>query len=194
MKVVEVDLGDRTYPIYIGRGLLDQGELLRRHIPGKTALVVTNETVAPIYLDRQAPARGPARTPALACQSPSACRGTRPGWDGSTGGAAPGTAWHGSRGAAPRLLPPASTASLGTPPRPARRCLAAITAGGGIKAEVVVLPDGEQHKSLEVLQRVWDKALECRCGGGGGPAASLGGTRCEAACGAASLRQHACRT
>ena len=32
----------------------------------------------------------------------------------------------------------------------------------GIKAEVVVLPDGEQHKTLEVLQAVWDKALECR--------------------------------
>jgi 3-dehydroquinate synthase len=37
-----------------------------------------------------------------------------------------------------------------------------VTAGGKIKAEVVVLPDGEQHKSLEVLQKVWDKALECR--------------------------------
>ena len=94
MKVVEVDLGDRTYPIYIGRGLLDQGELLRRHIPGSTALIVTNETVAPLYL---------------------------------------------------------------------QRCLAAVTGGGGgIKAEVVVLPDGEQHKTLEVLQAVWDKALECR--------------------------------
>ena len=52
MKVVEVDLGDRTYPIYIGRGLLDQGELLRQHIPGKRVLIVTNETVAPLYLDK----------------------------------------------------------------------------------------------------------------------------------------------
>ena len=52
METVEVDLGDRTYPIYIGRGLLDQGELLRRHVPGKRALVVTNTTVGPIYLDR----------------------------------------------------------------------------------------------------------------------------------------------
>ncbi len=42
------------------------------------------------------------------------------------------------------------------------RCLHSITAGGGIKAEVVILPDGEQHKTLEVLQMVWDKALECR--------------------------------
>ena len=36
-------------------GLLDQGELLRKHIPGKTALIVTNETIAPLYLDRCAP-------------------------------------------------------------------------------------------------------------------------------------------
>lgn len=37
-----------------------------------------------------------------------------------------------------------------------------MTEGGKIKAEVVILPDGEQYKSLEVLQKVWDKALECR--------------------------------
>ena len=42
-------------------------------------------------------------------------------------------------------------------PAPPRRCLAALTEGGKVKAEVVVLPDGEQFKSLEVLQRVWDK-------------------------------------
>lgn len=58
MKVVEVDLDDRTYPIYIARGLLDQGELLRKHIPGKTALIITNETIAPLYLDRWACAVG----------------------------------------------------------------------------------------------------------------------------------------
>ena len=54
METVEVDLGDRTYPIYIGRGLLDEGELLRRHVPGKRALIVTNTTVGPLYLDRRA--------------------------------------------------------------------------------------------------------------------------------------------
>lgn len=51
-QVVSVDLGDRSYPIYIGSGLLDQGELLRKYIPGSTALIVTNETIAPLYLDR----------------------------------------------------------------------------------------------------------------------------------------------
>lgn len=93
MQIVEVDLGDRTYPIYIGSDLLDQGELLRRHIPGKTALVVTNNRIAPLYLDR---------------------------------------------------------------------CLAAVTGDGRIKADAVVLPDGEEHKDLATLQLVWDKALERR--------------------------------
>ncbi|XP_031109196.1 3-dehydroquinate synthase, chloroplastic [Ipomoea triloba] len=50
--VVEVDLGNRSYPIYIGSGLLDQPELLQRHIHGKRVLVVTNTTVAPLYLDK----------------------------------------------------------------------------------------------------------------------------------------------
>jgi hypothetical protein len=52
MRVVEVSLGDRSYPIYIGRDLLGQGELLRRHIPGKRVLIITNETIAPLYLER----------------------------------------------------------------------------------------------------------------------------------------------
>lgn len=52
MKTVEVDLGDRSYPIYIGQGLLNQGELLRKHVPGKRVLIVTNTTIAPLYLDR----------------------------------------------------------------------------------------------------------------------------------------------
>lgn len=88
-----MDLGDRTYPIYIGRGLLDEGHLLRQHIPGSTALIVTNETIAPLYLER---------------------------------------------------------------------CLAAVTGDGRVRGEVVILPDGEQYKSLDVLQKVWDKALEAR--------------------------------
>ncbi|KAI3804260.1 hypothetical protein L1987_25677 [Smallanthus sonchifolius] len=50
--VVDVDLGDRSYPIYIGSGLLNQSDLLQRHIHGKRVLVVTNTTVAPLYLDK----------------------------------------------------------------------------------------------------------------------------------------------
>ena len=93
MKIENVDFGERSYPIYIGQDILDQGELLRSHIPGKTALIVTNETIAPLYLDR---------------------------------------------------------------------CVKAITADGRIKAEVVLLPDGEQYKTVDVVSKIWDKALECR--------------------------------
>ncbi|XP_038876614.1 3-dehydroquinate synthase, chloroplastic [Benincasa hispida] len=50
--IVEVDLGDRSYPIYIGSGLLDQPEILQRHVHGKRVLIVTNDTVAPLYLDK----------------------------------------------------------------------------------------------------------------------------------------------
>ena len=53
VDVVNVDLGERSYPIYIGTGLLDDGEALRSHVRGSTALVVTNETIAGLgYLDR----------------------------------------------------------------------------------------------------------------------------------------------
>ncbi|KAK9097741.1 hypothetical protein Syun_024786 [Stephania yunnanensis] len=50
--IVDVDLGNRSYPIYIGSGLLDQPHLLQRHVHGKRVLVVTNTTVAPLYLDK----------------------------------------------------------------------------------------------------------------------------------------------
>ncbi|KAL4378493.1 hypothetical protein GQ457_02G006790 [Hibiscus cannabinus] len=50
--IVDVDLGNRSYPIYIGSGLLDQHELLQKHVHGKKVLVVTNTTIAPLYLDK----------------------------------------------------------------------------------------------------------------------------------------------
>ncbi|KAK8674121.1 hypothetical protein V6N13_112419 [Hibiscus sabdariffa] len=50
--IVDVDLGNRSYPIYIGSGLLDQHELLQKHVHGKKILVVTNTTIAPLYLDK----------------------------------------------------------------------------------------------------------------------------------------------
>jgi 3-dehydroquinate synthase len=53
---LHVDLGERSYPILIGRGLLDNGALLTRHIAaggGKIA-IVTNTTVAPLYLEKVA--------------------------------------------------------------------------------------------------------------------------------------------
>jgi len=50
MTTLTVDLGERSYPIYIGNALLGQAELLKKHIPGNSALIVSNETVAPLYL------------------------------------------------------------------------------------------------------------------------------------------------
>lgn len=51
IKKLSVDLGDRSYPILIGAGLLQLPELLAPHIHGRQVLVVTNETVAPLYLE-----------------------------------------------------------------------------------------------------------------------------------------------
>lgn len=52
MLTVEVDLGDRSYPIYIGEQLLERSDLLLPAIKGKQVCIVTNETVAPLYLDQ----------------------------------------------------------------------------------------------------------------------------------------------
>ncbi|KAK9835567.1 hypothetical protein WJX74_003172 [Apatococcus lobatus] len=92
-KIVNVDLGDRSYPIYIGEALLNDAEIVSRHVQGSQILVVTNTTVAPLYLE-------------------SFVKGLRE--------------------------------------------------QGAFKVESVILPDGEEHKSLQVLQQVWDKALESR--------------------------------
>jgi len=48
--VLDVDLGERSYPIYIGSDLLDKNTLYQKHIQGDQVCVVSNETVAPIYL------------------------------------------------------------------------------------------------------------------------------------------------
>jgi len=47
---LKVDLGDRSYPVYIGTDLLTEADLLVRHIRGNSALVVSNTTVAPLFL------------------------------------------------------------------------------------------------------------------------------------------------
>jgi 3-dehydroquinate synthase len=50
-RTLEVDLAERTYPIYIGPGLIDKPALYRPHIGTAQVMVVTNETVAPLYLE-----------------------------------------------------------------------------------------------------------------------------------------------
>ncbi|OZB35830.1 MAG: 3-dehydroquinate synthase [Halothiobacillus sp. 14-56-357] len=87
-----VDLADRSYPIYIGVDLLKQPELLARHIPGDSVVVVSNTTVAPLYADA--------------------------------------------------LINGLSEFK---------------------KVEQIVLPDGEQYKSLEVLSTIFDALVDARC-------------------------------
>ena len=52
MKTLHVDLGSRSYPIYIGTGLLNNPELIQPYIKGKTTTTVSNTTVAPLYIDK----------------------------------------------------------------------------------------------------------------------------------------------
>jgi 3-dehydroquinate synthase len=50
MDTLHLELGERSYPIYIGPGLLKDPALFAKHIEGRQVLIVTNETVAPLYL------------------------------------------------------------------------------------------------------------------------------------------------
>ena len=90
MQTLHVDLDDRSYPIYIGAGLLSRTELIGQHIHGRQVMVVCNETVATHYLDT------------------------------------------------------------------VRESLA------GYQYSEVILPDGEEYKSLSVLDTIFDKLLEDR--------------------------------
>jgi 3-dehydroquinate synthase len=90
MKTLTVELGDRSYPIHIGPGLLGRADLLTKHIPGRQVMVVSNETVAPLYL---------------------------------------------------------------------RQVQAALD---GFEHEAVILPDGEQYKNLDTLNRIFDDLLKHR--------------------------------
>lgn len=93
-QTLTVALEERSYPIHIGCGLLGRAELWRPHLnPKMGAVVITNTTVAPLYLDK--------------------------------------------------VL--ATLAELGCP------------------AFSVVLPDGEEYKSWETLNTVFDALLENRC-------------------------------
>ncbi|MBC53127.1 MAG: 3-dehydroquinate synthase [Gammaproteobacteria bacterium] len=51
MLKLDVELGERSYPILIGPGLLAQSGILRPYIKGSRVLVVTNDVVAPLYLE-----------------------------------------------------------------------------------------------------------------------------------------------
>ncbi|NOT11884.1 MAG: 3-dehydroquinate synthase [Methylococcaceae bacterium] len=107
---LQVALGNRSYPIYIGSGLISHADLYSPHIKSNQVLLVTNETIAPLYL-----------TSVLNCLHEYNC-------------------------------------------------------------EQVVLPDGEQFKTLEVVTKVFDKLLSSRFGRnatlialGGGVIGDMGG-------------------
>jgi 3-dehydroquinate synthase len=57
-RTLEVALGERSYPIHIGTGLLARGELLAPHLGSGRRFIITNETVAPLYLDALSGALG----------------------------------------------------------------------------------------------------------------------------------------
>ncbi len=52
MQTLNVALGDRAYPIHIGRGLLARADLILPHLKTKRVAIVTNDVVGPLYLDR----------------------------------------------------------------------------------------------------------------------------------------------
>ena len=87
MDTLTVALGDRSYPIHIGENLLARGDLLRPHIKSGQVCIVTNETVAPLYLEQLR------------------------------------------------------------------------TSLSGVRVEVVILPDGEAHKTLDTVAVIYDKLL-----------------------------------
>lgn len=90
---LNVSLVDRAYPIHIGGALLHRSELILPHLTTRRAAIVTNETVAPLYLET----------------------------------------------------------------------LAATLGDAGVALTRIVLPDGEQYKNSETLNRVYDALLEARC-------------------------------
>ncbi len=51
MAILNLELGERSYPIYIDSGLISKTDLLSTHIRAKRVCIVTNDIVAPLYLD-----------------------------------------------------------------------------------------------------------------------------------------------
>ncbi|TPH15199.1 3-dehydroquinate synthase [Litorilituus lipolyticus] len=51
MATLNLDLGSRSYPIYIDSGLIQNPHLFDKHIRGSRVCIVTNDVVAPLYLE-----------------------------------------------------------------------------------------------------------------------------------------------
>jgi 3-dehydroquinate synthase len=59
---LSVELGERSYPIIIGRNLFDGTVELSDYMQGSDCLVVTNDVVGPLYADKLRPALGDTET------------------------------------------------------------------------------------------------------------------------------------
>jgi 3-dehydroquinate synthase len=59
MHTLHVELGERGYPVYIGRDLLADPQLLAGHVTGSQVVIVSNDRVAPLYMERVRTALGP---------------------------------------------------------------------------------------------------------------------------------------
>jgi len=51
MNTLQIELGDRSYPVMVGNGLLHQPDVWRPYIPDTPLVVLSNDRVAPLYLD-----------------------------------------------------------------------------------------------------------------------------------------------
>lgn len=51
MEQLKVDLGSRSYPIFIGSGLISAADCFAPYVRGRDVMIVSNETVAPLYLE-----------------------------------------------------------------------------------------------------------------------------------------------
>ncbi|UCD68246.1 MAG: 3-dehydroquinate synthase [Betaproteobacteria bacterium] len=51
-QTLKVSLDARSYPIVIGSGIIDDSKLIAAHLTSARVVVVTNDTVAPLFLER----------------------------------------------------------------------------------------------------------------------------------------------
>lgn len=65
MHSLRVALGERSYPIHLGTGVLDDATLYAPHATGRRAAIITNSVVAPLYLDRVERALAASGTPSV---------------------------------------------------------------------------------------------------------------------------------
>ena len=52
MKTININLEKRGYPIYVGEGLIEDYDLFKKHISNKKVAIITNDKVAPLYLQK----------------------------------------------------------------------------------------------------------------------------------------------